>query len=491
MEPVAYRVGMIAAALSDHYDGQVIGIMLTASHNPVEDNGVKLVDPDGNMLSSTWEPIAESLANCPLVQFEAELKKHFGSVTGPCRVAIGRDTRPSGAILFEAVKAGAAKLGAQVINVTHVTTPEFHTAIARLNKGKHTLTAVELEENYITELASSFLHIVSTDNNVILVVDASNGIGAPKVAKLAAKLERSGYKLIVINDGSEGILNSECGADYVKVDNCPPRMKGIQPDGLKHYCSLDGDADRVVYFTFTGTENRFFLIDGDRISALFAKTIIKLIKQTELDDVEVGIVQTAYANGASTNYIKNELGIPVLCTPTGVKYLHEAAHSFDVGVYFEANGHGTVIFKEGLLGRLRLDRSGAAEKLLSLARLANQHVGDALADMLLVEAMLKISELSIEEWTKLYNDLPSSLAKVPVKDRTKIITADADRRITEPATLQMEIDRLVAAVPNGRAFARPSGTEDVVRIFAEAATPEAAIKLTTDISKIIPSYLGL
>lgn len=32
------------------------------------------------------------------------------------------------------------------------------------------------------------------------------------------------------------------------------------------------------------------------------------------------------------------------CVPTGVKYLHHRALDFDIGVYFEANGHGTVIF---------------------------------------------------------------------------------------------------------------------------------------------------
>lgn len=30
------------------------------------------------------------------------------------------------------------------------------------------------------------------------------------------------------------------------------------------------------------------------------------------------------------------------CTKTGVKHLHHVAQGFDVGVYFEANGHGTV-----------------------------------------------------------------------------------------------------------------------------------------------------
>jgi len=30
--------------------------------------------------------------------------------------------------------------------------------------------------------------------------------------------------------------------------------------------------------------------------------------------------------------------------PTGVKFLHHKAQEFDIGVYFEANGHGTVVY---------------------------------------------------------------------------------------------------------------------------------------------------
>ena len=50
--------------------------------------------------------------------------------------------------------------------------------------------------------------------------------------------------------------------------------------------------------------------------------------------------------------MRNELGIEVAITPTGVKYLHEEAVKFDIGIYFEANGHGTVLFSESLLTRL-------------------------------------------------------------------------------------------------------------------------------------------
>ena len=60
------------------------------------------------------------------------------------------------------------------------------------------------------------------------------------------------------------------------------------------------------------------------------------------------MVQTAYANGSSTSYLRTK-GIPVVCVPTGVKHLHKKAEDFDVGVYFEANGHGTVLFSDSAM----------------------------------------------------------------------------------------------------------------------------------------------
>lgn len=57
-----------------------------------------------------------------------------------------------------------------------------------------------------------------------------------------------------------------------------------------------------------------------------------------------------------------------------------------------------------------------------------------------------------------------------VSDRRVIDTTDAERRAVSPAGLQEAIDSLVKNYKQARSFVRPSGTEDVVRVYAEAET---------------------
>ena len=58
-----YRMGVLASIRSIYKSLNLIGCMITASHNPVEDNGCKLIDPSGDMLEESWETYATELVN--------------------------------------------------------------------------------------------------------------------------------------------------------------------------------------------------------------------------------------------------------------------------------------------------------------------------------------------------------------------------------------------------------------------------------------------
>jgi phosphoacetylglucosamine mutase len=51
----------------------------------------------------------------------------------------------------------------------------------------------------------------------------------------------------------------------------------------------------------------FHLLDGDKISGLAAMFFKDLVQAANLEHLQVGVVQTAYANGSSTSYLKNSL----------------------------------------------------------------------------------------------------------------------------------------------------------------------------------------
>lgn len=212
------------------------------------------------------------------------------------------------------------------------------------------------------------------------------------------------------------------------------------------------------------------------------------------DKLKIGVVQTAYANGASTEYIQKVMKLPVDCTPTGVKYLHHAAKRFDVGVYFEANGHGTVLFNDNAIDTIKgyepqsPGQKHALDTLDALIDLINQAVGDAISDMLVAEVALAHRAWSPQDWMNTYIDLPNKLVKVIVPDRNAFKAVDAERKLEAPAGAQAKIDHLVNLTNRGRAFARASGTEDAVRVYAEAHSARDADRLANQVAEVVEAY---
>ena len=125
LEEVSGRMGLFAATISQCL-GEAVGLMITASHNPEPDNGLKLVGPDGAMAPMAWEALAESFVNASeedlhLItnQIRDQLSNQFRNGQGV--IIVGRDTRASGRLLLDLIKKSAPS-DCKIIDLGLVTT---------------------------------------------------------------------------------------------------------------------------------------------------------------------------------------------------------------------------------------------------------------------------------------------------------------------------------------------------------------------------------
>jgi len=460
-----------------------------------QDNGVKIVDPYGEMLEAEWEIYATALANAPNTEMfigflEQIVYDQKIDLLHPSKVVYARDTRPSGLVLVNALRDGLEAIGAIGRDEGICTTPVLHYIVRCINTaGTKEAYGEASAEGYYKRLSDAYTVLVKHQPTPPkLVVDCANGVGALALQQLIQHLFPT-LEFISVNTDTENssLLNRDCGADFVKTHQYwAPNVENLIADGQRG-CALDGDADRLIYY-YRDDRGHFRLLDGDKIAALASIFITQLIAQSGLDAEKfyVGVVQTAYANGSSTKFYETRK-LAVECVSTGVKHLHHAAERFPIGVYFEANGHGTVLFSQPFIDAIyernpiSPTQAAALRYLKALTNMVNQAVGDALSDMLMVEAILAHLKFGPVEWDSLYIDLPNRLVKVIVPDRSIFRTEDAERRLVSPVELQERMDDITFQYPQGRAFVRPSGTEDCVRVYAESThryqTDELAYRL--------------
>lgn len=350
------------------------GAMISASHNPVEDNGIKFFGPTGAKLTDAEEERIEEL------------------------LQLVADDRPVGA------------------------------HIGRFRRDH------ELVVRYVDHLAAA-ADVSLSDLHV--VVDCANG-AASHVAPFV--LRRLGAQVDVLNAKPDGTnINAGCGSTHPDVV-----ARAVVEAGADVGLSHDGDADRLIAADHTGA-----IVDGDAILGILAADHQRRVG---LDTV----VTTVMTNLGFT-LAMNDLGIEVLQTKVGDRYVREAMLAGGHTLGGEQSGH-----------IILTDYATTGDGVLTAVRLLS---------------VLSRSQTTLRELATVMQRLPQVLRNVSGVDRERLRDADAVWRAVEVEEQSLG--------DTGRVLVRASGTEPVVRVMVEAQSEARASETAERLVKVVAEELAL
>ena len=270
-----------------------------------------------------------------------------------------------------------------------------------------------------------------------IALDAGHGASALTSAEA---FERLGAKVTAINTDFDGLdINVGCGSTCLE-----PLEKLIAECGADVGVAHDGDADRVMLMAPGGE-----VIDGDFMAALLAR---------DMRDRGVlsgnTVVATVMCNLGFVHAMR-DAGINVVQTKVGDRYVLEEMLDKGYALGGEQSGH--------------------------MIMLEYNTTGDGLMTACQYLAAVKRTGKGVQEAVKIMTRFPQALVNVRVKDKEALVGNEA---IAE-AVSQVEAE----LGESGRVLIRPSGTEPLVRVMAEAQTQEVADETTNRIAAIVEKEL--
>uniref|UniRef100_A0AC35TX63 Acetylglucosamine phosphomutase n=1 Tax=Rhabditophanes sp. KR3021 TaxID=114890 RepID=A0AC35TX63_9BILA len=315
-------------------------------------------------------------------------------------------------------------------------------------------------------------------------------------------------KLICPNVFEGGQLSGECGPYFVLINRKLPAI--FQGHKYKKMVSCDADGDKLLYYFLNG--NSLNLISGDKMAVFFATLIHDILKDCEmLEGIRLCVIQSPFANGASTEFLAKK-GIDTVFVKGGNSQMRAEAQKYDVGIYFETSGHGSIYFSIRFRTNIQTEmrdkhvfimaeddsRSDLVwhDKYLPdcerrlihpqvlilhyISKLINPQTGDGTANMLTFEFCLRYLGFSIRDVYDMYQELPSVVLTKEVFTAKNYKVTDDGRRLSEYTDLQEVIDSLVK-VNGGRATIIPSSMTNTLRIYAENQTLAGATEVARSI----------
>jgi phosphoglucosamine mutase len=288
------------------------GIVVSASHNPYRDNGIKIFAPDGRKLDDATERLIES-------DIYAEFQ------TAP---PSSSETR-AGSCANDEAEAGAdgAKLdeGVAVENVR---------------------SADELRSLYLEYLGGEVGAGLSLEG-LSVVVDCANGAASGLAPEL---LSRLGARVVAINDSPDGRnINLDCGSLHTEH-----LCRRVVEEGAHLGVAFDGDADRSLFADARGE-----LVDGDATLWVLAK-----LMQSRGELAGDRVVATVMSNIGLELALRSR-GVELLRADVGDKYVLEELLRTGSALGGEQSGH--IIFPrvslagDGMITSLNLLRAVVEE----------------------------------------------------------------------------------------------------------------------------------